>query len=133
MAIVELDIQEFKSFKPQFVNLTDAQIESAFSVAALYVDNTVTSKIPYDPANNVDTRKWLMYLMMCHLLTLDMRGNVTGAVTNATEGSVSTGFQALPTTTAGQAWYNQTPCGAAYYQLMMPFMLGGRLYNGCFR
>ena len=131
MPAVEFDVNEFRVIYPQFADITDAQLNYFFEAATILVDNSGRSKVPYNPPD-VTTRKTILYALVCHLATLSLRGGgVVGTLSNAAEGSVSTGF-AVPQN-PNAAWYNQTQCGAFAYQLMVPFIVGGRSYNGCFR
>ena len=131
MAAVVFDPNEFREINPQFADFSDAQLQFAFDVACLVVDNSERSVVPYNPPG-VTTRKTILYLLVCHLCELKIRGGgIVGTMTNAAEGSVSAGF-AAPTNPNAQ-WFNQTQCGATAWQLLSGFMLGGRLYNGCFR
>lgn len=131
MAVVVFDSAEFKAINPQFADFTDAQLQFAFDVACLVADNTERSRIPYSPPAD-NTRKTILYLLVCHLCELAIRGGgFVGNMTSAAEGSVSVGIAAP--TNPNAAWFNQTQCGATAWQLLLPYMLGGRLYNGCFR
>ena len=128
MAVVVFDPQEWLGTHPRFEGLlTDAQLQNAFDVACLLLDNTEASPVPYDPPAGVMTRKTLLYMLVCHLATLALRPlEQVGVMTNATEGSVSVGFQ-LPTVTNGQ-WYQQSQCGQAYWQAIQKYLVGGRYY-----
>lgn len=131
MAVVTFDHAEFKEIYPQFANFSDERLTFYFDMACVLVDNTERSRIPYNPPE-VNTRKIILYALVCHFAELFLRGGgVVGALTSATEGSVSTGFS-MPVN-PNSAWYNQTQCGAFAYQLLLQFMLGGRAYRGCFR
>jgi len=131
MAGVAFDPDEFRGGNPQFADFADAQLQFAFDAACLVVDNSGRSKVPYNPPK-VIARKTILYLLICHLCELNIRGGGTvGIMTNASEGSVSAGF-AAPTNPNAQ-WFDQTQCGATAWQLLMPYLLGGRLYNGRFR
>ena len=129
MAVVVFDPQEWLEAYPQFKDkLTDAQLENAFGIACLLLDNTDASPVPYDPAKGIETRKVLLWLLVCHLTTLAMRPvGQAGALTSATEGSVSTGFQ-IPTTPNAQ-YFMQTSCGQSYWQALRKFVVGGRYYD----
>lgn len=130
MAVVIFDPEDFREIYPQFVDFTDAQLNYAFQVASLVVDNTEGSLIPYNPPAD-ERRKVILYLLVCHLCGLQARGDgIVGNIASATEGSVSSSFS-VPTNASAQ-WYNQTQCGATAWQLMAPFTLGGRYYDGCF-
>jgi len=131
MAVVVFDPQEWLEAYPQFQGqLTDAQLTQAFNVACLMLDNTDASPVPYDPDNGIETRKVLLWLLVCHLAALALRPvNQPGPMTNATEGSVSVGFQ-VPTALNGQ-YFCQTPCGSTFWQAVRKFVVGGRYYDTC--
>ena len=129
MAVVVFDPAAFREAYPQFTAalLTDAQLQQAFDVACLLLDNTDGSPVPYDPENGVMIRKTLLYLLVCHMATMALWPvGQSGPMSNATEGSVSVGFS-LPQNT-GKAFYNQTPCGQAFWQAVQPYAAGGRYY-----
>lgn len=131
MAVVSFDVSEFRDVYPQFSDFTDAQLEHAFNVATLVLRNTERSHVPYNPPEVMD-RKTLLYLLVCHLCELAIRGNgIVGSVTNATEGSVSAGFSVPQNPKA--AWFQQTQCGATAWQILLGYVIGGKLYRGCFR
>lgn len=129
MAIVIFNPVEWLDAHPQFQGkFTDAQLNHFFELACLLLDNTDASPVPYDPARGVNTRKILFRMLVCHLATLAMRpAEQAGALTSATEGSVSASFQ-LPQTPGGE-WYQQTACGQAYWQAIRKYLVGGRYYD----
>lgn len=129
MAIVKFDAAEWFDVYPEFRGkLSDAQLNFAFQTACLIIDNTDMSPIPYDPAKGVETRKILLWLLMCHLATLALRPlGQAGTLTQATEGTVSAGFT-LPQSPNGD-YFNQTPCGQTLWQYLRRFSLGGRYYD----
>lgn len=131
MAVVVFDPAEWLEAYPQFKGqLTDAQLTQAFNVACLMLDNSNASPVPYDPENGVETRKILLWLLVCHLAALALRPvNQSGPMTNATEGSVSVGFQ-VPTALNGQ-YFQQTPCGQSYWQAIKKYVVGGKYYDVC--
>lgn len=121
MAVVVFNVSEFRAIYPQFSELTDAQLTAFFDDACLYLSNTNSS-----PVKNLTLRKSLLYKIVCHLATLSQRGGgVTGAVTSASEGSVSSSFSPLQSTDENASWWNQTACGAAFWQLWRRFARGG--------
>lgn len=131
MAAVTFDPEEFKSIYPQFSDFDNVRLEYFFSVASILVDSSERSIVPFNPPKN-ETLKIILYLLVCHFCELSIRGGgLVGSLSSASEGSVSTGFT-VPTN-PNAVWYNQTQCGATAWQLMQPFILGGRSYNGCFR
>ena len=63
MAIVTFDSDEFLAIYPRFAGvLTPAQLQNAFDVACLVLDNSEGSIVPFDPANNVDERLSLIHI-----------------------------------------------------------------------
>ena len=129
MAVVEFAPSDFREFYPQFTAdiITDGQLTQAFNVACLILDNSDSSPVPYDPANNVYIRQTLLTLLVCHLATLALWPlGQSGPVASASEGSVSVSFR-LPTRPDG-AYFKQTPCGQSYWQAVLPYMRGGRYY-----
>lgn len=129
MAVVVLDIPPFRVMYPQFAKLTDAQIEQAFRVACLLLDNTEASRVPYVPGANTE-RETLLYLLTCHLCELAQRGNgLVGTMTAAAEGSVNATFN-LPQIPNAE-WYSQTQCGLTYWTATLKYRQGryyGRRY-----
>ena len=96
MAIVQLNISDFRTFYPIFadaVQYPDNVITYAFNLAETYIDNTESSPIPYDPSKNILLRQRVLYMATCHLLQLNSQSpQQTGAVTSASQGSVSVGY-----------------------------------------
>lgn len=131
MAIVKFDeafVEQFREGYPQFSAVSDGQLRMAFRVAALIINNTDRSLIPYDPDAGVFDRETVMLMLCCHLLTLAGRGDgAVGAVTSASEGSVSTGFS-QPQSLQDAGWFSQSQCGLAAYQLLQGRLAGGRYY-----
>lgn len=70
----------------------------------------------------------LLNLMLAHLATILYGAGggpspLVGRIDQATEGSVSLHAD-MPGGTASSAWFQQTPFGAAWWQLALPFRLG---------
>lgn len=134
MAVVVFDPEDFLSAFPKFTDpvtgaplFTDAQLQQAFDVACLLLDNTNTSVVPYAPEQGITTRKTLLYLLVCHLVTLALwPAGQSGPASSATEGSVSVSFAAPPVT--GRDYYLLTPCGRTFWQAIQPYVAGGRYY-----
>ena len=102
MPIVVFDPTEFRQRRPQLESLSDAQLLAAFDTACLILDNSERSPVPYAPDAGVLDRKTLLDLLVCHLATLALRGGgAVGALSSATEGSVSASFR--PPAVAGAA------------------------------
>jgi hypothetical protein len=128
MAIVEFNIDKFRAQRPEFVVLTDIQLEGNFEQACLFVDNSDNSPIAYNPPTIV-LRETYLFFGTCHFATLalwQMKGQ-SGPIASASEGSVSASFS-IPTKPDGAFW-TQTPCGQILWMLMQRFVRGG-IYIG---
>lgn len=125
MAVLTFDIAAFRAAFPQFADVTNAQLEYYWDVACLISGlNTDGS-----PISNLTSRQTILFLLVCHLATLAQMGDIlTGQLTSATEGSVSSGFAAFPTKNLTEAWYTKTQCGALYWQATKFYWTGGRYY-----
>ena len=133
-AVVVWNEAEFRLLYPQFnegsqMHCTSEHLAALFEMACALVDNSPNSTIPYDPENGVTVRKMLLYALVCHLATLAWQGRQGqyGMLANATEGSVTAGFQMpqLPTGGLKQAWFAQTACGLFAFSLLRRYALGG--------
>lgn len=121
--VVTFDITAFRAAYPNFSTVTDDQLTAFFNVAEMILDNTTASRV-----SDTDERRILLWMLVCHLATLSLRGNAAvGAISSASEGSVSTSFAQLPITNASW-WYLQTPCGATYWQATAKYRQGGRYF-----
>ncbi len=128
MAVVELDIEGWRELFPAFAEAADAQVQHWFAQACMLVGNDAGSMIPYDPPSRLQ-RQTVINLVMCHLATLDRRGDAVGRVTSATQGSVSSSTDYAA---AGRnaAWWTQSQCGATAWQLLKPYRVGGLYLHG---
>lgn len=128
MAIVTFDSGEFLSIYPRFSGvLTPAQLQNAFDVACLVLENTDSSVVPYDPTNGINDRKTLLYALTCHIASMALWGNgQAGPASGATEGSVSVSFAVPDVTNA--SWFKMTPCGQLFWQATRKYVVGGRYY-----
>lgn len=131
MAVVTFDVDRFLEAYPHIAkaveqgHVTTAQIEFAFQQATLFLSAGDDSGIPYDPDAGIRTREILLWLLVCHIVTISLWPlGVSGPVSSASQGSVSTSFQ-LPTG-RGPDWYRQTPCGLAFWQATRRYTVGGR-------
>lgn len=136
MAVVVFDPAAFKLAFPQFANAADASLTALFTmIGYAYIDNTDGSIVV-----NVDQRGAMINFLMAHLLTLfgyaTTDGTIipgtgsVGRVASATEGSVSTSLGYNVPTGATEAWYAQTPYGAALWIMMAPFRSFHYVANG---
>ena len=118
--IVVFDPQDFLMLYPQFQNVFNAaQLKQIFKVACMLCNNTENS-----PITDLEERKTLLYMLVCHIATLMQRGTaMPGLITSATEGKVSVGLQAY---TNNPNWYNQTQCGSMYWLATAKYRVGMR-------
>jgi hypothetical protein len=106
---------------PQFSNLTQTQVTQLIvPLAEQYCRNDGGG-----PVSSVATQTNLLNLAVAHVAQL-MFGSTTqplsplvGRISNAAEGSVSVGTD-FPTT-PNNAWFLQTPYGAAFWQACAPY------------
>ena len=81
MSTVVFDYDEFLIMFPHINEavtegkLTEATITATFDSVASWLKADDSSLYPYDPANGEYTRKTLLYLATCHLLSIDLWGN----------------------------------------------------------
>lgn len=118
--VVVFDVEEFLTFYPQFKTVfTSEQLNVFFNVACLLLDNTPHSKV-----RDLSERKTLLYMLVCHIATLQQRGSgVVGMLTSATEGKVSVGLQNY---TNNPNWYSQTQCGSMFWLATAKYRVGMR-------
>lgn len=116
------DVEKFRAVYPQFAEVPDAQLEFIWDNALMISGIEGDTRIPEGQKEN------LLFMLVCHLATLATRGTA-GAVTGATQGSVSVTYT-TPTYTGDAAWFNLTPCGAAYWQAIKRYRLGGLWFKG---
>lgn len=111
--------------------LTEAQITDAFNYVASWLKADDSSMFPYDPEKGVTTRKDMLYLALCHVLTLSLWGanGQGGRIASASQGSVSTSFDLIKTNKFSSDWWNQTQCGQMYYKQFQPYAKGGKFYT----
>lgn len=121
--VVQFDPEEFKTLYPEFSNTSDGVLENYFNAACLLLNNTKNSLV-----TDLNERKTLLYLLVCHIATLKSAGNKTvGILTGATEGKVSTSFTPLNNAN----WYQLTQCGNLYWNATAKYRRGIRYYEGC--
>ena len=116
------DVEKFRAVYPQFAEIPDAQLEFMWTNALIISGIEEDTRIPEDQKES------LLFMLVCHLATLATRGT-TGAMTGATQGSVSVSYT-TPTYTGDAAWFNLTPCGSAYWQAIKRYRLGGLWFKG---
>ena len=131
MGVVVFNPDTFREIYPQFVDTPNAVLDWWFAQAETLLNNTDCSIV-----KDLGERERLLMLLMRHLAALDERaeqGGLVGRIASATEGSVSVSAE-MPASSAGAAWYNQTPFGASFWQLTSKYRrfkyVSGRHYAG---
>jgi Protein of unknown function (DUF4054) len=123
--IVTFDPAGFRTLYPEFTGLSDSQLNQAFALAQLYVNNTCGSRVC-----NANLRETLLDLVTAHLAflnygTIDAAGIVTpapgvvGRVDKATEGTVNVSAEMVAT--ANNQFYLQTKYGAMFWEATARF------------
>jgi hypothetical protein len=115
---------QFGVTTPQYTALTQNQVTNVIlPLAQQYCRNDGGG-----PVNDAGVQAQLLNLMVAHVAQILFGSSIqplsplVGRISNASEGSVSVSVD-FPTT-ATNAWYLQTPFGAAFWQLMLPYRLG---------
>ncbi len=116
------DITKFRTIYPQFAEIPDASLEFMWQNALIISGLENDTRVPEAEKEN------LLFMLLCHLATLAKQG-AAGAMTSAKQGEVQVNYSA-PTYTGDAAWYNLTPCGAAYWQAIKGYRLGGLYFPG---
>jgi hypothetical protein len=106
---------DFKDAFPNFAAVPDPALSALFDTATIYLRNDGTG-----PCKSTQTQTSLLWLLVAHMAQMsygvDGKGGsgLVGRVTSASEGSVSvsTEYPVNP----GNAWFLQTPHGAAFWQ-----------------
>jgi len=142
MAIVVWDTAQDAAFKaafPEFANVPFARTLSLFNLAAgSLLDNSDGS-----PVADATFRTFLFYLLVGHLLLIygfsttggggpALPDNTPpGRISNATEGTVSSGFEyQIPQGSMSAPWYLQTKYGAMYWTATVRFRSVRYVANG---
>lgn len=117
MTAVVFDPAAFKARYPEFTAVADPTLQACFDEAGLYLSNADNS-----PVQNVTRRATLLNMLTAHIayiggkLAADGMPRPVGRVANASEGSVSAGFDYVAATPGSGAWFQQSQYGAAFWQ-----------------
>lgn len=115
MPAVVFDPAAFKARYPEFAAVTNPTLQLCFDEAGFYLSNANNS-----PVQNVTRRAVLLNMLTAHIafiggkLSADGMPRPVGRTSNASEGSVSAGFEYL--TPGTHAWFTQSQYGAAFWQ-----------------
>lgn len=116
--VVSFNYNEFIGYYPEFANVPQNIAQWQFDLACLILANT-----PCSAVRDLEERKMLLYLLTAHILFLRNRGSGSvGAISNASEGSVSVGYASLGK--LGQTYFGQTQYGLLFWQMVVKYMSG---------
>lgn len=123
--IVTFDYAEFIEVYSDFSKMPEAQLQNYFDIATGILSNRIGVVVC-----DKNKLKRMLYLLTAHIAFLFSRGAGTiGAMSSATEGSVSVGF-AVPQN-LNNAWFNQSQYGQLFWQLAKPYITGRYIADGC--
>ena len=124
--IIAFNYDEFILAYTEFNTLTEPVLQNYFDVAT-----GILSPVVGEVVCDANKLKNMLYLLTAHIGFLFNRGAGTvGALSSATEGSVSASFSQIPQN-INTSWFNQTQYGALFWQLARPYMLGRYYSYGC--
>lgn len=107
---------------PAFATVPQAALTANFALACLQLNNSCGSVVCDAP-----TRAQLLNLLVAHITALLNGANgqppqgVVGRIAQASEGSVSVSAEWAASVSSSEAYYIQTPWGAAYWQATLPY------------
>lgn len=122
---VQFVYAEWIAAYPVFAAINPTQAQGFFDIACIYLRNDAGSRVP-----TAAQLKTLLYMLTAHVGWLsamrDAQGNpsssgtvappaIVGRLASASEGSVSVGVEYSSSVGQSQAWYIQTPFGAAFW------------------
>jgi hypothetical protein len=123
---VLLNYQKFAALFPTLAvpSITEDMCQAWWMVAGTNYFNNTSGSPCADPAKRENILMWVT----AHLLTLfvpingEQPSTLVGRISNASEGSVSVGVD-MGNQPQSAAWWNQTPFGAAAYNMMRKYAL----------
>ncbi|MDR3049432.1 MAG: DUF4054 domain-containing protein [Elusimicrobiota bacterium] len=113
----EFDLTRFKELFPDISkSASDAQLNFDKDTAVAMF-NACEYSIPADKYDN------FYFYLIAHIAALSIRGanGGAGALTSASEGSVSVGFQGIVGALSG-SFFSQTPYGQIFWRLIRPYL-----------
>ena len=116
--VVDFDVNDFKLYHRGMEEVPKEELQALFKSACLLLNNTLNSIV-----TDLEERKLLLYLLVCHLYQLAERGGeMVGQMTGASQGKVSISITGI----ANANWYQQTQCGALFWQATAKYRRGVR-------
>lgn len=133
MSAVVFDPDKFRSIYPAFGDeekITDAQLEQCFDTAVEIIGNDDGALIPFDPDGtpSVKTRELVLYLLTCHIATMQYLWDAdqVAPVASAAQGSTSASFAINP---GAKEWWSYTKCGAQAWIIVKKYATGPIYYG----
>ncbi len=120
--IVVFDAATFVQTYPAFAAVPVSALQNNFTLAETQLNNSCCSVV-----RDVNKRAVLLGLLTAHITALLNGANgqpasgVVGRVASATQGSVSVSTEYSTTVDDSEAYYIQTPWGAAYWQSTLQY------------
>jgi hypothetical protein len=125
--IVQFDPPTFVALYPEFTGLPNGQMQKAFGMATLMLNNTCGSRV-----QDANQREILLDLLTAHFLFLNNGTNdgagavvpppgIVGRISSATEGSVSVASEFDVNPTVGNAFLSQTKYGTEFLGLTINY------------
>jgi hypothetical protein len=120
--VVRFDPAEFVAVYPAFATLSNAQMQAAFDVAAIFLNNSCCSVV-----QDANLRQRLLYMATAHVCALIYGENgkppagIVGRVDKAAEGTVSVSASYASEMSMSEAYFSQTPYGAMFWQATVAF------------
>jgi hypothetical protein len=110
---------------PEFAAVTQPQAQSYFNRGTLYCDNT-----PCSPITDLFQRTVLLNMVTAHIASIfaakagQPAPTLVGRINSASQGSVSVQAAYTEPTSDLEAWFNQTPYGAAFWAATTRYRTG---------
>ncbi len=107
---------------PEFAAVREGTAQGYFTLATTFCRNDGGGPVPTQ-----ELQSTLLNTLTAHVAQLfwtppgAQPNQLTGRITDATEGSVSVSTELMSTITANQAWFMQTKYGVMYWQMTAPF------------
>ncbi|MCW7763025.1 DUF4054 domain-containing protein [Photorhabdus luminescens] len=115
--VVVFDVVKFRIRYPEFSSVSDVLLDTYFTEATLYLNNTAQS-----PVSELELRAMLLNMLVAHIAELNRlsasgtaANPLVGRVSSASEGSVSVSAD-MGAVSERAAWFLQTKYGAMYWQ-----------------
>lgn len=122
LGIVQFDPAEFVAVWPEFAGLHNAQMQNAFNLATLLLNNSCGSLV-----QDASLRMSLLYMLTAHVAFLVYGTNdgagiinpppgIVGRIASATEGSVTVAAEYSSEVGQSMAFYIQSKYGAMFWE-----------------